>query len=50
MSDDDRELPTSNHPLHGEERKKLGPAVIVLGIMLTVAVIYLVGLWLRYHT
>ena len=50
MTDDDRELPTSNHPLHGEKRKKLGPALIVAGILAALVMVYLIGLWARYNT
>ncbi|GAA3829817.1 hypothetical protein [Nocardioides panacisoli] len=48
--DDERELPTSNHPLHGEKRK-LAPALLaVFGILLVVALVFVVTLWLRYNT
>jgi hypothetical protein len=48
--DDERDLPTSNQPLHGEKRK-LAPALLaVLGILVVVAVVFIVTLWLRYNT
>ena len=50
MTDDDREMPTSNHPLHGEPRSKTRPLLIVLGIFVLAALIYAVGLWVRYNT
>lgn len=50
MTDDDRDLPTTDHPLHGEKRSKPGPLLIVLGIFVVAALIYAIGLWLRYNT
>ena len=50
MTDDDRDRPTSNHPLHGEKRSKTGPLLIVLGIFVVAALIYAAGLLLRYTT
>lgn len=51
MADDEqRERPTTNHPLHGE-RRPLAPAVLaVLGIVLLVVVVVAVLTWLRYNT
>ena len=50
MTDDDRDLPTTDHPLHGEKRSKTGPLLIVLGIFVVAALIYAIGLWVRYNT
>jgi len=50
MTDDHRDLPTTDHPLHGEKRSKTRPLLILLGIFVLAVLIYLVGLWVRYNT
>jgi hypothetical protein len=48
--DGDQELPRVNKPLHGPERSKVGPAVIVIGILALVVLLFLVITVVRYNT
>ncbi len=46
MTDDDRDLPTTNHPLHGEKRSMTGPAIIVPLILLAALAVIALLIWL----
>jgi hypothetical protein len=38
--DQGRSLPRTDQPLHGPERRTLGPVLIVIGILVVVAIIF----------
>ncbi|MEP7740308.1 MULTISPECIES: hypothetical protein [Nocardioides] len=51
MADDEqRDLPSTNHPLHGEPRRLGGAALAVIGLVLLVAGVVALLTWLRYNT
>lgn len=49
-TDDDRERPTTNHPLNAPPRRMLTPTLAVIGLIVVIAIVFLVVTWLRYHT
>ena len=49
-TDEGRPLPTTDHPLHGERRPTLKPALAVLGVIVLVALIVFVLTVVRYAT
>ena len=51
MSDDEqRDHADTNHPLHGEPRPLVTPIVAVVGLVVVVAVVFLLLTWIRYNT
>jgi hypothetical protein len=46
---DDRR-PTTNQPLNAERRPLLLPALAVVGLIVTIGVVFLLITWLRYNT
>jgi hypothetical protein len=48
--DGDHEMPRVNKPLHGPERSKVGPAVIVIGILALVVLLFFVITIVRFNT
>lgn len=46
---DDRR-PTTDQPLNAERRSNLLPALAVLGLVVTVAAVFLLISWVRYNT
>ena len=47
---DDQAQPTADHPLHGERRPVLTPALAVIAVFVVVAAVFAVITWLRYST
>jgi hypothetical protein len=46
---DDRH-PTTNHPLNGEPRPFLLPALAVVGLIVAIGLLFLFITWVRYNT
>jgi hypothetical protein len=47
---DERERPTTNQPLNAERRPRLSPLLAVIGLLVVIAVIFLVITYLQQHT
>jgi hypothetical protein len=50
VAEEERDLPTTNHPLHGPRRPLVKPIVAVIALVVVVAVVVLLLTWLRYNT
>lgn len=50
MPDDDRDLPTTDHPLHGEPRKSGLPALVVVGFIVAFVAVTLLMIYLTRNT
>jgi hypothetical protein len=46
----DRRRPTSNQPLNAERRPLLIPALAVVGLIVTIGLVFLLITWARYNT
>jgi hypothetical protein len=47
---DDREHASTGHPLHGEPRPKLSPVLAVVGLVVVLAIIFIVITVLQQNT
>ncbi len=50
VAEEERDLPTTNHPLHGPRRPLAKPIVAVIALVVVVVVVVLLLTWLRYNT
>ena len=50
MDPDDREHPTTNHPLHGERRPLASPIVAVVALVVGLVALMLFLIWLTRST
>jgi hypothetical protein len=49
MTDKDK-MPTTNQPLNGEPRPRLTPLLAVIGLIVVVAVVFLLLTWIQQNT
>jgi hypothetical protein len=47
---DDREHPTTEQPLHGEPRPRISPILAVIGLVVVLAIIFLLLTYVQKHT
>jgi hypothetical protein len=50
MNDNRDDVPRTDQPLHGPRKSALPPALIVLGIIVLVIVIFLLLTWVQHNT
>lgn len=50
MTDHSDEHPSARQPLHGPRRTYVGPALVVIGILLLVLVVFAVITYARYNS
>jgi len=50
MSEDNDRLPSTNHPLNAQPRRRTPAIIAVVGLLVAVAVLVAVIMWTRYNT